>query len=357
MNSAVFYMVFSSDKICYTLPMKRLLSIFMPIILLAGVLTGCGGRVDPGQKDPSPSPAPASATAAAAVEIIGLAVEDTPSPTAVPTPAPTPEPASFSVVWISDTQFISSLYPDTLKRMMQWAADNAEENNIQLLVHTGDIVNDFESTRQWTDAASAFSLLSGKLPFLAVCGNHDVGTSTVTYTRFGKYIASQYVSPERLYREGRGYFVPVEEQGQKLLFIGIGWGYNDAAVAWLNETLAKYPDYTAVLCLHSYMDPNGRLTDGGEIIWENVIKKNANVRLVLCGHRDGAAYQKTELNGRAVHQLMYNYQEERKNEGGGFLRVLRFYPSVNGLDIATYSPHLDAYMTDDKADFFIADVF
>lgn len=331
--------------------MKRTMLFCMPL-LLATLLCGCGGAQN-NAPEAAPSPTPF-------VESVEFAMELKPAPT----PVPTPEPARFSVVWIADTQFISSLYPETLSKMLSWCASSAEQNKTKLVLHTGDIVNDFESRRQWESAGEAFALLSGKVPFLAVCGNHDVGTTTLTYTRFKNNIASLYPDPSILFDGGRGGYSIVEADGEKFLFLGTGWGYNDASVAYLDKVLKANPDCTAILVLHSYLDENGSRTDGGDIIFENVVKKNANVRMVVCGHRDGAARHTAEIddNGdgtpdRTVHELLYNYQEERANDGGGFLRILTFTPSMGTVEVETYSPPLDEYMTDESARFSIENAF
>lgn len=330
-------------------------------VLLTGALfAGCALTAPP-------QAAPAETPAAETVEFLEIA---TPAPTAVPTPVPTdtpvptPAPERFSVVWLTDTQFINSLYPDTLLRMMQWAADNAAANNTKLVVHTGDIVNDFESRRQWETAGTAFSALVDRVPFLAVCGNHDVGTETLTYTRFKKYVAALYPDQSILFDGGRGAYALVDTDEIKLLFVGTGWGYNDASVAYLNSVLDKYPDRVAVLCVHSYLDESGARTDGGDILFGEVVTRHPNVRLVLCGHREGVARLETPLddNGdgvtdRTVVQLLYNYQSERSSDGGGYLRVLTFTPSVRRLDVVTYSPLLNGYLADDTAQFTIENAY
>lgn len=330
--------------------------------LTAALFAGCS-LLTPPQATPAPTETPSA-------ETVGFLEIATPAPTAMPTPiptdtpVPTPAPEWFSVVWLTDTQFINSLYPDTLLRMMQWAADNAAANNTKLVVHTGDIVNDFESRRQWETAGTAFSALVDRVPFLAVCGNHDVGTETVTYTRFKKYVAALYPDQSILFDGGRGAYALVDTDEVRLLFVGTGWGYNDASVAYLNGVLDKYPDRVAVLCVHSYLDENGARTDGGDILFDKVVTKHANVKLVLCGHREGVVRLETPIddNGdgapdRTVVQLLYNYQSERSNDGGGFLRILTFTPSAHRLDIQTYSPLLNEYLTDDTAQFTIENAY
>jgi hypothetical protein len=47
-------------------------------------------------------------------------------------------------------------------------------------------------------------------------------------------------------------------------------------------------------------------------------------------------------NGNRVIQLLTNYQD-RPNGGNGWLRILRFVPKHNLIDVIAYSPYLDRY--------------
>lgn len=48
---------------------------------------------------------------------------------------------TFSLIWMTDTQYLSQNYPEEFDRACQWIVDNKEAYDIQMVVHTGDIVN------------------------------------------------------------------------------------------------------------------------------------------------------------------------------------------------------------------------
>ena len=249
--------------------------------------------------------------------------------------------------------------------MTQWIADQQEERNIRFVVHTGDIVNGATSDWQWKEAANGFDLL-GNIPFLAIAGNHDVGTSNVNYSNFERYIASRYDEETKdLYQHGRGAYGTVETAEKKYLFIGTGWGYRSSSVEWLNKIISRYVDYDVILCLHSYMNENGELTDGGDTIFKQVIVPNPNVKMVLCGHRDTTAVKETKLDDntdgipdRTVWQLLYDYQDVRSNERAfGALRVLTVDPVENTVKIETYVPQTSTFLQEEGEEFTLYDVF
>ena len=78
------------------------------------------------------------------------------------TPAPEetgePEPEPFALVVVPDVQYLTLSYPDILDEMLQWAADEADQQDIAYLLQEGDITHD-NSDPEWDNAASSFSLL------------------------------------------------------------------------------------------------------------------------------------------------------------------------------------------------------
>ena len=84
--------------------------------------------------------------------------------------------------------------------------------------------------------------------------------------------------------------------------------------------------------------------DNGKLLEETLLRDCQNVRLVLCGHRDGSArWQETYDDGaRTVNALLYNFQDD-KTKGLGYLRILTFDPVLRSVSVTTYSPYLDDY--------------
>jgi hypothetical protein len=74
----------------------------------------------------------------------GLTQAQTPAPSATP-------PDEFTIVALPDTQFYSSLNPQIFAAQTQWIADHVVDQNIQLVVGLGDIV-DCGAPAQWQSA-------------------------------------------------------------------------------------------------------------------------------------------------------------------------------------------------------------
>ena len=340
------------------------------------LLSGCGRGAEAAIAN-TPTLDAAQTAAAPAAEVPDVVwelaeSEETPVPTALaaPTPTPSPTPGSgpvaeaFTLVWTSDTQHYSELHPEYLTAMTQWAVTNKAAYNVKAFIHTGDMVNRAASTRQWGNIDAALDILAGELPFLALAGNHDVGTETIDYSYFLKHVASRYPDASDFYQKGRGAYVELPMDDQSFLLIGTSWGYKDAAVDWLNKVIAKYPNHIVVLAAHSYLNTNGSLTDGGDILFERVVKKNPNVRIVLSGHRDDIAFRTDSIDDnrdglpdRTVYTQLYNYQEVKQAGGGGYMRILTIDPGKRTMDVKTYSPYFDEWKTGEKEQLTISNLF
>ena len=79
------------------------------------------------------------------------------------------------------------------------------------------------------------------------------------------------------YADNRGHFDLIDAGGTRYVFVYLGYHVDKAGMAFVNETLAAYPDRVGVLCVHSYFDHDCTLTDQGELLYDAVVAKNPNL--------------------------------------------------------------------------------
>lgn len=100
------------------------------------------------------------------------------------------EAQAFTIAWLSDTQNYHNAYKPIFDGMTQWIADNRAALDIRFVFHTGDVVGSWRSEDQWRQARESMDILSSaSIPFLAACGNHDIGYR-MNYANFLKYVLS-----------------------------------------------------------------------------------------------------------------------------------------------------------------------
>jgi 3',5'-cyclic AMP phosphodiesterase CpdA len=150
--------------------------------------------------------------------------------------------------------------------------------------------------------------------------------------------------------QGRRRFDLVTIGHEDFILIGIGYNIQRVDYDWLNATLAKYADRTAILVAHWYMElkPETELIADSELL-HRVVAANPNVRYVLCGHRHGLRHveemyddDKDGEKERTVQAIMVDYQA-LPNGGDGYFMLLTFDPVLRTVTKTSYSPVLDDF--------------
>ena len=277
---------------------------------------------------------------------------DTQLPISTHTPIPTLVPTPFSIVWLSDTQSISyHNYCHALEKMGRWISDESEERNILYVVQTGDAVENGFSDWQWEKFDQCYNEFKQDVPFLAIAGNHEIGIRQHDYAG---YLKRDYVIdiPEKnSFQQGRAVYSTFRSGSVDFLILGAGWEAEEDATKWMNQVLHTHPDHVAILLFHSYINSGGEFSVIGKQMFEQVVKPNPNVRLVLCGHVLGTGVRFDDIDDdgdgepdRRVTGMMYNYQH--MEEECGQLRLLTFDSLSHSLDVMTYSPFKDRFYVD-----------
>lgn len=258
----------------------------------------------------------------------------------------------YMFVWMSDTQFYSGHDPEVYGAMTEWIAENADEKKIKFVFHTGDIVNHADREEEWENADAAMKKIEGVVPYSILAGNHDLLEAEDGYgaylTYFGK---GRFAGGDDIqwYGEGEAGARILETGGQRYLILALGYNPDEAVVDWANRILEKYGDIPAILTTHSYLHADGTLSTAGRKLYQEVVLKNPNVHLVLCGHNHSAEKRIARIDDdgdgitdRTVYQLLADYQET-PGGGNGYMRLLTVDEGEKTLQVTTYSPVLDNY--------------
>ncbi|MDJ0339624.1 lamin tail domain-containing protein [Cryobacterium sp. PH31-O1] len=264
----------------------------------------------------------------------------------------------FTLAVESDTQYYNDTFYQRQLDIHDYLLEQRAAVNLQYLFHTGDIVDNFEDGRQWSNANEAYSMLDdAQLPYGVLAGNHDVGQKDADYAAYKANFGAERYEANPWYggsfEDNRGHYDLITAGGIDFIMLYLGWAPSTEGIAWLNEVLAQYPERTAILNLHEYMLTTGGLGAVPQQIYDEVIAPNANVAMIFSGHYHDAFTRIDQFddNGdgtpdRSVYQMLFDYQG--LPEGGqSFLRLLHFDNAAEQISVRTYSPYLDVYNSDD----------
>jgi hypothetical protein len=351
-----------------------------PFLRLAGLSalfgvsgTGCNGRVDP-------------------LSPVELLPSDEPIPSDELVSALDPLPSgAWSFVLLPDTQCYSESFPDVFRSQTEWIARERRARSIQFVLHLGDVTNN-NVHPEWAVAQKAMNVLrDAGVPFLMSNGNHDLGPGGGGTSRTSLF--SDYF-PQRNCRvpgESENAFMNLTVGEAKFLILSLEFGPRDAAVSWANKVVAQHPDHHAILLTHAYLysddsrydwstkrsgqqlwNPNaygiGAYPDqakngvnDGEQLWRKLVARHKQFVFTFNGHvlNGGVGHLASKgAAGNTVHQMLVNYQcgvvPDRRNGGGGFLRLVEVQPDGITIKISDYSPFYDQWLTDGDRDFTLA---
>ena len=292
----------------------------------------------------------------------------------------------FTFAWESDTQYYNDnegyrggsggtdAYYKHQIAIHDFLLKNRDQLNLQYLLHTGDIVDDYIATSrapgnddpayQWRNADAQYKRLDDAgLPYGVLAGNHDVGHAADDYSQFGTYFGTDRYAANPWYggsyKNNRGHYDLVSVGGVDFLMLYLGWpavnnqASNDEDITWLNQVIAQYPERKVWLNLHEYMLTTGGLGPIPQRIYDEVVATNPNVFSVSSGHYHDAFTRTDDFDDdgdgtadRTVYSMLFDYQGLQ--EGGlGYLRLLHFDNTAGTITVRTYSPSLDRFDSDD----------
>lgn len=277
-------------------------------------------------------------------------------------PLPAVPDGAFTVVVLPDTQYYSLGYPNIFTAMTRWTADRRDERNIVFVLHEGDIVHR-NTEDEWANAEASMRVLDGVVPYAICVGNHDY-TGDRDTTRFNAHFpVSRY--------EGTTTFGGVFEPGKydnswhvfgaggtDWLVMSLEYDPRDEALEWANQIVGEHPDHRVIVLTHAYLYYTDARTRVGEHIWNEFVRRHANISFVFNGHYTGGYAGRLVSDGdhgNRVYQMFANYQTMSFG-GYGLLRLVEFDPDEKMVTVRTYSPWTGHSEHDDDNEFSFEDV-
>ena len=290
----------------------------------------------------------------------------------------------FTVVALPDTQFYSENNGGNLAAIFSaqtdWIVAEQDVRNIGFVLHLGDITqhgdNPTTAATEWANASNAMyrlenpatTLLEEGVPYIMAVGNHDqtpIGNADGTTEWFNRYFG---VHPETgvNHFDGMSYYGGTSEPAKAdnnytlftaggMDFIVISFEYDttpdSADLTWADALLKAHPSRRGIVITHHMVNtgnPANFSTQGSAIY--QALKDNPNLILMHGGHIHGEGRRSDIFQGHTVHSILADYQG-RSNGGDGWLRIMRFRPSLNKIEVQSYSPTLDQYERDADSQF------
>jgi hypothetical protein len=267
--------------------------------------------------------------------------------------------STFSIIWITDTQYLSASYPTYYDNLCQWIVNNKETYNIQMVIHTGDIVEDEDNLTEWTNANQSMStLLNNNIHYCWDAGNHDYSATCWIgnqFTAFNPQVMQTkpyWVSDDF---DGMNTAVHFSVDGWDCLIINIAYHANDTVLDWANNLLDAYPQSHTIVATHAFIDPQCNYDSWALNLKNIVLDAHPNVFLTLNGHYHPTSGNRTESGDR--YELLFNQQDAYGEMGADTARILTFDIAKGTIQVQTYQAWTNQFLQDSNNNFTLTTTF
>lgn len=312
-----------------------------------------------------------------------------------------PTNPEFTIASIPDTQVESlsatnQLFQDRIK----WLNDNKKEINLAYTSQVGDTTNwgwlapqQFKPIKEGINVLEANNMMYG-----FARGNHDtaaVGHDGIPGSR--GYGGSAYVNnPEckeklgpvacdttKLVRntvaanqnfptdglkglkgkyDGDNFYQTFTAGNKKWMMITLEVWQRPQVIEWANKVVKDNPDHNVIIQTHAYLNGNGTIqqNNGGygsqspQYLYDNLVKKYSNIKMVLSGHVGTANYRvDTGQNGNKIVSYVHNGFNTQDNP----TRLIKINTQTNTITTSIYGERSNTtytqYSTSDSGFTFV----
>ncbi len=292
----------------------------------------------------------------------------------------------FTIAVLPDTQYYTSEKNGGKKEMFfaqtDWIAKNAKKENIQYVIHLGDISDDGElKPQQWVNAAEAMYRLEKPqpgypqgIPYGMAVGNHDQTKSQYPLTgvtaQYNKYFGIKHFKGKKWYggyyrNDNDSHYDLFTAAGTKFMTLYLEYDSFDEDIEklndWASQLIEKNKDRKVIVVSHYLIANNATRNTNekgfakfgrqGQRIFDR-LKRYPNVFLMLSGHvgDNGEGFRMDGYAGNIIKTYLTDYQS-RPQGGNGLMRLITFSKSKDLLKFRTFSPYTGEVENDADSEF------
>ncbi|MCI9415363.1 MAG: hypothetical protein HFJ79_09355 [Clostridiales bacterium] len=232
---------------------------------------------------------------------------------------------SDTLLWSTDPQHYT-VFEDLntfYEQVYQFMGDEYKAGRAAYSITTGDIVDDSpvqdNVDKQWVIADKAIKLMEQSgMPNGTVTGNHDTANyPSHDYSKYTQWFGADRYRSESwfggsLNNNSSHYdLITIGNTDFVVIYLGYGVEGTPETVAWANDILQRYSHRNAILATHQYLkastgawDPTSR----ADVIYNEIVVPNENVKMMLCGHDNGAVTLTKNIGERKFYEILSDYQ-------------------------------------------------
>ncbi|RYG63652.1 metallophosphoesterase [bacterium] len=280
---------------------------------------------------------------------------------------------TFTIPVLPDTQIEVRARPEMLESQLKWLVQNKKALKIPMVLHVGDIV-DWNNESQWEMASKQFETLDkAKIPYALAVGNHDtaavgefsgsaapgnVNANLRITDKFNRFFpVRRFKTQKGRFEEGKSdnAFYTFKAGNLNWLVLTLEFCARQGPIDWANKVVAAHPKHNVIVLTHFHLNDRGEINSNNagygdlttQSIYDQFMKKHANIVMVLSGHTGSSAHRADVGEaGNTVHQILQDYQNQ--DSGGGYIRLLEIDTKAGTIAARMYSPFYNKTKDDES---------
>ncbi|MER7456773.1 carbohydrate-binding domain-containing protein [Micromonospora sp. NPDC126480] len=273
--------------------------------------------------------------------------------------APAPTDPRFSFAVLPDTQEeVVNAGDGRFWQRTDWLVANRSALDLRFVTHAGDVVKwDTPDHVQYVRARDALRPLEAAgVPYSLTVGNHDTqvyapdgtvrrpaGPLLRDTTVFNRYFTAGTVRGRFEAGKVDNAYATYQAGGVRWLLLTLEPWPRAAAVGWARDVVAAHPRHNVVVVTHHYLEADGTIgasagygSTSPRYLFDNLISRYPNIRLVFSGHTGTAAYRvDTGAHGNRIHSFLQTFHSRRTNP----VRLVEVDVASDSLRTWIYAPH------------------
>lgn len=253
----------------------------------------------------------------------------------------------FSIAVAPDTQReLYSASTQLFDQRMDWLVEQTDVQDIRFITQTGDLVDwggaPGKDQYMYIHASEGLEALDdADANYLLTIGNHDTGAvceggsacpgGNASVAIRDTTVFNQYFSSERQGIPLAQEFEPgkvdnayklFEAEGVQWMTLTLEMNPRAAVVAWAEQAVAAHPDHNVIITSHYLLNSDGTVSTSNSgygattprYVYDNLVLKYANIRMVFSGHVGTAAHRSdVGANGNKVISMVGTLHESNFN--------------------------------------------
>jgi len=284
-----------------------------------------------------------------------------------------PDMDFFTIALLPSTSGYIESRPELVDSQVHYLASARRARDGEPIVfvsHLGGIVTNGAEESEWESADATMRVLDGVVPYGIVPGVSDLEDPEDPLLGSPFYL--HYFPLDRLQDANRrsgmsedGYssYQIIDTPVGEILAFHLMVDSPPPTIKWAQQIMDAHRDLPTIVTTATYLDVHGQVVTrhasavlhspdeswegiSAQALWDELIWPNSQVFMVACG--DGSTETLQISWNRAeqpVIEMLAGYGN-RPEAGEGYLRLLRFYPRRNEMQVITYSPWLNTYEQD-----------